>query len=452
MPQGIVIGNPVRAEIEALGAGRAALCRPHRPLARAGGGRQPGRAGAQRDRCRARWPCWPAEQRPRGDAPDRPGTTSTTRARGLRRRRLCRRRAERPSSTTCRAGLPPADVIVCRAGASTVSELRAAGVRRRCLVPLLVSMARRTSATTPVSGGPQGRPLTAADRAVAESLAELLRQAQTAARMCRWRAPQRWRSARPQRVADEISTRELLTACEEPASTHESTRSVTSTSWASAARGMSGIAEVLHNLGYAVSGLRPGRQRRRLRRLAELGIAHPHRPRRRAHRGRRGAWSPPPRCKGDNPEVIAARTRRIPVVPRAVMLAELMRLKKGIAIAGTHGKTTTTSPGDHACWPRPAWTRPSSSAASSTRAGANSRAGLGRVHRRRGRRVRRLLPEPAAGAVGRHQHRRRPHGHLRPRLRAAARRPSSTSCTACPFYGAAVLCTDDPGVRARSCR
>ena len=49
--------------------------------------------------------------------------------------------------------------------------------------------------------------------------------------------------------------------------------------------------------------------------------------------------------KGDNPEVIAARAKRIPVVPRAVMLAELMRLKKGIAIAiaGTHGKTTTTS-------------------------------------------------------------------------------------------------------------
>jgi len=47
--------------------------------------------------------------------------------------------------------------------------------------------------------------------------------------------------------------------------------------------------------------------------------------------------------KGDNPEVIAARARRVPVVPRAVMLAELMRLKQGIAIAGTHGKTTTTS-------------------------------------------------------------------------------------------------------------
>src|SRR5574337_347798 len=45
----------------------------------------------------------------------------------------------------------------------------------------------------------------------------------------------------------------------------------------------------------------------------------------------------------DNPEVLAARARRIPVVPRAIMLAELMRLKQGIAIAGTHGKTTTTS-------------------------------------------------------------------------------------------------------------
>jgi UDP-N-acetylmuramate--alanine ligase len=47
--------------------------------------------------------------------------------------------------------------------------------------------------------------------------------------------------------------------------------------------------------------------------------------------------------KGDNPEVLAARARRMPIVPRAMMLAELMRLKHGIAIAGTHGKTTTTS-------------------------------------------------------------------------------------------------------------
>jgi UDP-N-acetylmuramate--alanine ligase len=60
----------------------------------------------------------------------------------------------------------------------------------------------------------------------------------------------------------------------------------------------------------------------------------------------------------DNPEVLAARARRIPVVPRAVMLAELMRLKQGIAIAGTHGKTTTTSL-VAACWPKAGSTRPS---------------------------------------------------------------------------------------------
>ena len=47
--------------------------------------------------------------------------------------------------------------------------------------------------------------------------------------------------------------------------------------------------------------------------------------------------------RGDNPEVIAARARRVPIVPRALMLAELMKLKQGVAIAGTHGKTTTTS-------------------------------------------------------------------------------------------------------------
>jgi UDP-N-acetylmuramate--alanine ligase len=54
-------------------------------------------------------------------------------------------------------------------------------------------------------------------------------------------------------------------------------------------------------------------------------------------------WSPPTAVKADNPEVLAARAKGIPIVPRALMLAELMRLKQGIAIAGTHGKTTTTS-------------------------------------------------------------------------------------------------------------
>src|SRR3954463_4946544 len=105
--------------------------------------------------------------------------------------------------------------------------------------------------------------------------------------------------------------------------------------------GMSGIAEILHNLGYTVSGsdqsLSPT-----TRRLASLGIraAQGHDA---INIGGAQAVVTSTAVKGDNPEVIAARARRIPVVPRAVMLAELMRLKKGIAIAGTHGKTTTTS-------------------------------------------------------------------------------------------------------------
>src|ERR1700710_1647977 len=105
--------------------------------------------------------------------------------------------------------------------------------------------------------------------------------------------------------------------------------------------GMSGIAEILHNLGYDVSGSDQS-DSPTSRRLAELGIrifvGHDA-----ANVAGAQAVVTSTAVKGDNPEVIGARARRIPVVPRAVMLAELMRLKRGIAIAGTHGKTTTTS-------------------------------------------------------------------------------------------------------------
>ena len=105
--------------------------------------------------------------------------------------------------------------------------------------------------------------------------------------------------------------------------------------------GMSGIAEIPHNLGYTVSGS-DQTDSETSRRLASLGIrvAIGHDA---AHIAGAQAVVTSTAVKGDNPEVIAARARRVPVVPRAVMLAELMRLKKGIAIAGTHGKTTTTS-------------------------------------------------------------------------------------------------------------
>lgn len=105
--------------------------------------------------------------------------------------------------------------------------------------------------------------------------------------------------------------------------------------------GMSGIAEVLLNLGYRITGSDLS-DSATLRRLAGLGIGtfvgH-------AASNVEGADAvvTSTAVQADNPEVLTAREKRIPVVPRAVMLAELMRLKQGIAIAGTHGKTTTTS-------------------------------------------------------------------------------------------------------------
>jgi UDP-N-acetylmuramate--alanine ligase len=105
--------------------------------------------------------------------------------------------------------------------------------------------------------------------------------------------------------------------------------------------GMSGIAEVLLNLGFEVSGsdLNDNAVTQRLQRLGAKV--------RKGHAAENivavDAVVVSSAVKDDNPEVIAARAHKIPVVPRALMLAELMRLKQGIAVAGTHGKTTTTS-------------------------------------------------------------------------------------------------------------
>lgn len=105
--------------------------------------------------------------------------------------------------------------------------------------------------------------------------------------------------------------------------------------------GMSGIAEVLQNQGYAISGSDLS-DSATLRRLASLGmttyVGHAA-----TNVETADAVVTSTAVQADNPEVLRARELRIPVVPRAVMLAELMRLKQGIAIAGTHGKTTTTS-------------------------------------------------------------------------------------------------------------
>ena len=105
--------------------------------------------------------------------------------------------------------------------------------------------------------------------------------------------------------------------------------------------GMSGIAEVLINLGYAVSGsdIVESAVVKRLKSLgANVLIGHTA-----GNIAGADVIVISSAVKPDNPEVVAAKAARVPVVPRAMMLAELMRFKQGIAIAGTHGKTTTTS-------------------------------------------------------------------------------------------------------------
>jgi UDP-N-acetylmuramate--alanine ligase len=108
-----------------------------------------------------------------------------------------------------------------------------------------------------------------------------------------------------------------------------------------AGAGMSGIAEVMLNLGYQVTGsdLRANEVTRRLQQQgAQIWVGHQS-----GHVAESDVVVVSSAVGSDNPEVSAARERRIPVVPRAEMLAEIMRFRHGIAVAGTHGKTTTTS-------------------------------------------------------------------------------------------------------------
>lgn len=207
--------------------------------------------------------------------------------------------------------------------------------------------------------------------------------------------------------------------------------------------GMSAIAEVLHTLGYIVSGS-DQLDSPTLRRLKGLGI--------KAYCGHaasnvQGADAVviSTAVKADNVEVIAAREQRITVVPRALMLAELMRLKSGIAIAGTHGKTTTTSL--VASVLLSAGLDPTFVIGGRlTSAGANARLGKGDyivveadesdasfLH---------LLPVMAVVTNIDADH-METYGHDFERLKSAF----VEFLHRMPFYGTAVLCTDDPVVR-----
>jgi len=105
--------------------------------------------------------------------------------------------------------------------------------------------------------------------------------------------------------------------------------------------GMSGIAELLHSQGHRVSGsdLRDGQALTRLRKLGvEVYVGHDA-----IHVGDAQVVVYSSAIRSDNAELAVARKKKIPVIERAEMLAEIMRLKDGVAVAGSHGKTTTTS-------------------------------------------------------------------------------------------------------------
>ncbi len=208
--------------------------------------------------------------------------------------------------------------------------------------------------------------------------------------------------------------------------------------------GMSGIAEVLHNLGYTISGSDLS-DSATLRRLQGLGI--------RTYVGHDAAHLQDVDCvvtstavQADNPEVLKAREKRIPVVPRAVMLAELMRLKRGIAIAGTHGKTTTTSLVTSVL--AEAGLDPTFVIGGRLNsAGANARLGQGEYivveADESDASFLNLLPVMAVVTNIDADH-METYGHDFGRLKQAF----IDFLHRMPFYGAAVLCVDNPGVRA----
>ena len=207
--------------------------------------------------------------------------------------------------------------------------------------------------------------------------------------------------------------------------------------------GMSGIAEVLFNLGYVVSGsdLSDGAT---LQRLAALGIqtyvGHAA-----SNVSGADAVVTSTAVQANNPEVLTAREKHIPVVPRALMLAELMRLKQGIAIAGTHGKTTTTSL--VASVLAEAGLDPTFVIGGRLNsAGANARLGHGEYivveADESDASFLNLLPVMAVVTNIDADH-METYGHDFGRLKQAF----VDFLHRMPFYGAAILCTDDPAVR-----
>ena len=208
--------------------------------------------------------------------------------------------------------------------------------------------------------------------------------------------------------------------------------------------GMSGIAEVLAHLGYTVSGsdIAASATTRRLEgEGVKVMIGHAA-----ENIGGAQAVVVSTAVKADNPEVVAARERKIPVVPRAQMLAELMRLKRGIAIAGTHGKTTTTSLATSIL--AEGGIDPTFVIGGRLNAaGANARLGSGDflVAEADESDASFLFLSPVISVVTNiDADHMETYGHDFERLKGAF----VDFLSRLPFYGVAVLCADDPNVRA----
>jgi len=207
--------------------------------------------------------------------------------------------------------------------------------------------------------------------------------------------------------------------------------------------GMSGIAEVLANQGFEVSGS-DLHESATTRRLAGLGIriAIGHAA---GNVQAADAVVVSTAVKADNPEVVAARERRVPIVPRAQMLAELMRFQQGIAIAGTHGKTTTTSL-VASCLAEGGLDLTFVIGGRLNSAGANARLGQGEflVAEADESDASFLFLSPVVSVVTNiDADHMETYGHDFGRLKQAF----VDFLNRLPFYGVAVLCLDDPNVR-----
>ena len=207
--------------------------------------------------------------------------------------------------------------------------------------------------------------------------------------------------------------------------------------------GMSGIAEVLHSLGYKVQGSDQA-DSANVKRLAALGIKTMV-----GHRGENLGDAAvvviSSAVKADNPEVTAARTRLTPVIRRAEMLGELMRLKWAIAIGGTHGKTTTTSMVAHLL-ETAGWDPTVIVGGISTASGSNARLGKGdwmvvEADESDGSFLK--LPATIAAVTNIDPEHLDHYGSF-----DVLRQAFASFVGNIPFYGFGVLCTDHPEVQA----